>query len=56
MATATAAAADAAVAAAHAAVAFVRLTSQHNKPTAGIKENAAAIKIQAFFRGFLVIN
>ncbi|KAJ9538942.1 hypothetical protein OSB04_031675 [Centaurea solstitialis] len=53
VATATAAAADAAVAAAHAAVAYVRLTSRKFKHTAGIKENAAAIKIQAFFRGFL---
>ncbi|XP_024979797.1 protein IQ-DOMAIN 14-like [Cynara cardunculus var. scolymus] len=51
VATATAAAADAAVAAAQAAVAFVRLTSQNRLTTA--REHAAAIKIQAFFRGFL---
>ncbi|KAI3714699.1 hypothetical protein L6452_21658 [Arctium lappa] len=48
VAAATAAAADAAVAAAQAAVAFVRLTTVN-----GARENAAAIKIQAFFRGFL---
>ncbi|KAJ9537972.1 hypothetical protein OSB04_030705, partial [Centaurea solstitialis] len=48
-ATAAVAAANAAVAASNAAAAFVRLTSQRSKPTAGIKESAAAIKIQAFF-------
>lgn len=52
VAAATAAAADAAVAAAQAAVAFVRLTS-YNRVT--VRENSAAIKIQALFRGYLVI-
>ncbi|KAL7601190.1 protein IQ-domain 26 [Lactuca sativa] len=50
VAAATAAAADAAVAAAQAAVAFVRLTS-YNRVT--VRENSAAIKIQALFRGYL---
>ncbi|KAL4589577.1 hypothetical protein LXL04_002485 [Taraxacum kok-saghyz] len=50
VAAATAAAADAAVAAAHAAVAFVRLTSKNRVTT---RENSAAIRIQALFRGYL---
>lgn len=55
VAAATAAAADAAVAAAQAAVAVVRLTS-HGRGTLfnGGREKWAAIKIQTFFRGYLV--
>lgn len=55
VAAATAAAADAAVAAAQAAVAVVRLTSQgRGKLFNGSREKFAAIKIQTFFRGYLV--
>lgn len=55
VAAATAAAADAAVAAAQAAVAVVRLTS-HGRGTifGGGHERWAAVKIQTFFRGYLV--
>ena len=52
VAAATAAAADAAVAAAQAAVAVVRLTSHGG---ARKRDRWAAAKIQAVFRGFLVI-
>lgn len=57
VAAATAAAADAAVAAAQAAVAVVRLTSQGRGGGAVFnvgREKWAAVKIQSFFRGFLV--
>jgi hypothetical protein len=55
VAAATAAAADAAVAAAQAAVAVVRLTS-HGRGTlfSGSREKWGAVKIQTFFRGYLV--
>ncbi|EYU45838.1 hypothetical protein ABFS82_04G098300 [Erythranthe guttata] len=58
VAAATAAAADAAVAAAQAAVAVVRLTSQSRGALfggggAGGRRRWAAVKIQAFFRGYL---
>lgn len=55
VAAATAAAADAAVAAAQAAVAVVRLTS-HGRGTMfnGGRERWAAVKIQTFFKGYLV--
>lgn len=55
VAAATAAAADAAVAAAQAAVAVVRLTS-HGSGTlfSGSRERWAAVRIQSFFRGYLV--
>ncbi|KAG6529880.1 hypothetical protein ZIOFF_012095 [Zingiber officinale] len=54
IAVATAAAADAAVAAAQAAAAVVRLStaSAHQKPTTA-EEEAAAIRIQSAFRGYL---
>lgn len=57
VAAATAAAADAAVAAAQAAVAVVRLTS-HGRGTlfTGSREKWAAVKIQTFFRGYLVCD
>lgn len=57
VAAATAAAADAAVAAAQAAVAVVRLTS-HGRGTmfGGGRERWAAVKIQTFYRGYLVIK
>jgi len=55
VAAATAAAADAAVAAAQAAVAVVRLTSQGRGALfSGSREKWAAVKIQTFFRGYLV--
>lgn len=55
VAAATAAAADAAVAAAQAAVAVVRLTSQGRGTLfSGSREKWAAVKIQTFFRGYLV--
>ena len=50
VAVATAAAADAAVAAAHAAAAVARLSSRR----ASLVEDAAAVRIQATFRGYLV--
>ena len=50
---ATAAAAEAAVAAKHAAAAVVRLSSSKRATVIGIDE-AAAIKIQAVFRSYLV--
>ncbi|CAL4929174.1 unnamed protein product [Urochloa decumbens] len=50
VAVATAAAADAAVAAAHAAAAVARLSSRR---TASLSEDAAAVRIQATFRGYL---
>ncbi|MQM20112.1 hypothetical protein Taro_053127 [Colocasia esculenta] len=54
VAAATAAAADAAVAAAQAAVAVVRLTSQRRGAVlGGPQEQAAAVKIQTVFRGYL---
>ncbi|KAK3016477.1 hypothetical protein RJ639_007726 [Escallonia herrerae] len=54
VAAATAAAADAAVAAAQAAVAVVRLTSNgRGTMFGGGRERWAAVKIQAFFRGYL---
>lgn len=57
VAAATAAAADAAVAAAQAAAEVVRLTSQsRGNVVGGSREKWAAIKIQTFFRGYLVIN
>uniref|UniRef100_A0A0E0CVI8 DUF4005 domain-containing protein n=1 Tax=Oryza meridionalis TaxID=40149 RepID=A0A0E0CVI8_9ORYZ len=54
VAVATAAAADAAVAAAHAAAAVVRLSSRkaHQLPASAVEE-AAAVRIQATFRGYL---
>ncbi|CAL4912690.1 unnamed protein product [Urochloa decumbens] len=54
VAVATAAAADAAVAAAHAAAAVARLSSRRaaNLP-ASLAEDAAAVRIQAAFRGYL---
>lgn len=52
---ATTKAADAAIAAADAAFALVRLTSQ-NQIIAGDREHSAAIRIQAMFRGYLVIK
>uniref|UniRef100_I1P7T9 DUF4005 domain-containing protein n=1 Tax=Oryza glaberrima TaxID=4538 RepID=I1P7T9_ORYGL len=54
VAVATAAAADAAVAAAHAAAAAVRLSSRkaHQLPASAVEE-AAAVRIQATFRGYL---
>lgn len=55
VAAATAAAADAAAAAAHAAVEVVRLTSQGGGAYFS-REKWAAVKIQAAFRGYLVIN
>ena len=55
VAAATAAAADAAVAAAQAAVAVVRLTSQGSVALNGKRDRWAAAKIQAVFRGYLVI-
>lgn len=57
VAVATAAAADAAVAAAHAAAAAVRLSSRkaHQLPASAVEE-AAAVRIQATFRGYLVIT
>lgn len=55
VAAATAAAADAAVAAAQAAVAVVRLTSQGRGTLfSGSREKWGAVKIQTFFRGYLV--
>lgn len=55
VAAATAAAADAAVAAAQAAVAVVRLTSQgRDSLFSGSREKWGAVKIQTFFRGYLV--
>lgn len=55
VAAATAAAADAAVAAAQAAVAVVRLTSNSRGTiVGGGRERWAAVKIQTFFRGYLV--
>jgi hypothetical protein len=51
VAVATAAAADAAVAAAHAAAAVARLSSRR----AYLAEDAAAVRIQATFRGYLVL-
>lgn len=55
VAAATAAAADAAVAAAQAAVAVVRLTSNGRGALfSGGRERLAAVKIQTYFRGFLV--
>lgn len=57
VAAATAAAADAAVAAAHAAMAVVRLTSHgRDKLFSGSRERWAAVKIQSFFRGYLVCH
>lgn len=50
---ATAAAADAAVAAAQAAAAVIRLTEAANGKETAIEE-AAAIKIQSYFRSYLV--
>lgn len=49
--------ADAAVAAAHAAAAAVRLSSRkaHQLPASAVEE-AAAVRIQATFRGYLVIT
>lgn len=55
VAAATAAAADAAVAAAQAAVAVVRLTSNgRGTMFGGGRERWAAVKVQTFFRGYLV--
>lgn len=54
VAAATAAAADAAVAAAQAAVAVVRLTSGRGTLFSGSREKWGAVKIQTFFRGYLV--
>uniref|UniRef100_A0A0E0K928 DUF4005 domain-containing protein n=1 Tax=Oryza punctata TaxID=4537 RepID=A0A0E0K928_ORYPU len=53
VAVATAAAADAAVAAAHAAAAVVRLSSRKAHLPASAVEEAAAVRIQATFRGYL---
>lgn len=58
VAAATAAAADAAMAAAQAAAAVVKLTSQGKGGGAvsyGRREKWAAVKVQTFFRGYLVI-
>lgn len=54
VAVATAAAADAAVAAAHAAAAVVRLTAIRNGRAMRVVKESAAIKIQSFFRSYLV--
>lgn len=58
VAAATAAAADAAVVAAQAAAAVVKLTSQGKGGGVayGRREKWAAVKIQTFFRGYLVIS
>lgn len=57
VAAATAAAADAAMVAAQAAVAVVRLTSQGRGTLfSGSREKWAAVKIQTFFRGYLVCD
>ncbi|CAN6290591.1 unnamed protein product [Urochloa humidicola] len=54
VAVATAAAADAAVAAAHAAAAVARLSSRRSAHLPGsLAEDAAAVRIQATFRGYL---
>ncbi|KAK8446743.1 hypothetical protein SEVIR_9G536600v4 [Setaria viridis] len=53
VAVATAAAADAAVAAAHAAAAVARLSSRRANLPASLAEDAAAVRIQATFRGYL---
>ncbi|KAF0914582.1 hypothetical protein E2562_030659 [Oryza meyeriana var. granulata] len=53
IAVATAAAADAAVAAAHAAAAVVRMSSRKAHLPASAVEEAAAVRIQATFRGYL---
>ncbi|PUZ42733.1 hypothetical protein GQ55_9G606100 [Panicum hallii var. hallii] len=53
VAVATAAAADAAVAAAHAAAAVARLSSRRARLPASLIEDAAAVRIQANFRGYL---
>ncbi|KAL5217683.1 hypothetical protein ABZP36_018367 [Zizania latifolia] len=53
VAVATAAAADAAVAAAQAAAAVVRLSSRKAHLPASLVEEAAAVRIQATFRGYL---
>jgi len=59
VAVATAAAADAAVAAAHAAAAVARLSSRGASrmplPPPCLVEDAAAVRIQATFRGYLVL-
>lgn len=54
VAAATAAAADAAVAAAQAAAEVVRLTNRGRG--SGGREKLAAVRIQTFFRGYLVIH
>jgi hypothetical protein len=59
VAVATAAAADAAVAAAHAAAAVARLSSRaapRFAPPPCLVEDAAAVRIQATFRGYLVLR
>ncbi|XP_062216739.1 protein IQ-DOMAIN 19-like [Phragmites australis] len=53
VAVATAAAADAAVAAAHAAAAVAHLSSRRGHLPASLVEDAAAVRIQATFRGYL---
>ncbi|TVU48303.1 hypothetical protein EJB05_07936 [Eragrostis curvula] len=53
VAVATAAAADAAVAAAHAAAEVARLSSRRAHLPANLVEDAAAVRIQATFRGYL---
>lgn len=56
VAVATAAAAEAAVMAAQAAAAVVRLTTTAHGRTTRAIEDAAAIKIQSFFRSYLVLT